>query len=457
MLSSEYRVIKCGNRGDVFSYNSAMNETVYKERRDRLLEIMDEGVAVLSTATMQTRSNDTEYPFRPSSDFYYLTGFEEDNSVVVLCKKGDERKTILFVQEKVPEMELWTGERLGVDAAQECFSFDEVYGIDSFEEQIKALLKEQTLLYFDLFNNNKIYTQLKVIANTMLHTRGVNRSPRTFSDITKLTQQMRLIKSEEEVSLIREALVITQKAHHHAMTTCQVGMMEYQLQAEYEYTFKREGAYSDAYTTIIAGGNNANTLHYIKNDQALKEGELVLVDAGCEYGFYASDITRTYPVNGTFTAVQKELYNMILGVQLKVIEAIKPGGSKKELQAFSEKLLTEGMVSLGILEGEVEMLLEEKAHKKYYPHGIGHWMGLDVHDPCPYSDDNGDENLFAEGMVLTIEPGLYLPKDDEKIPEKYRGIGIRIEDDVLITKEGCENLSQGIAKTVEEIESICKS
>ncbi len=418
--------------------------------------MMDEGVAVLSTATMQRRSNDTEYPFRPNSDFYYLTGFEEDNSVVVLCKKGDEHKTVLFVQEKVPEMELWTGARLGVDAAKDSFDFDEVYGMESFEEQIKVLLKEQMLLYFPLFDENRVYTQVKAAANTMLHTRGVNRSPRTFSDITKLTQQMRLIKSEEEIALIKEALVVTQKAHHQAMNVCQPEMLEYQLQAEYEYVFKKEGAYSDAYTTIIAGGNSANTLHYIKNDQRLKDGELVLVDAGCEFGFYASDITRTYPISGIFTPAQKELYSMVLAVQLKIIAAIKPGGSKKALQALSERLLTEEMVSLGILEGHVKELMDAKTHKKYYPHGIGHWMGLDVHDPCPYSDDNGDEILFIEGMVLTIEPGLYLPETDESVPEKYRGIGIRIEDNILVTKEGCENLSQGIAKTVKEIEEACR-
>ena len=418
--------------------------------------MMDDGVAVLSTATMQRRSNDTEYPFRPNSDFYYLTGFEEDNSVVVLCKRGEERKTVLFVQEKVPEMELWTGERLGVDAAQESFSFDEVHGMENFEEQIKTLLKEQTLLYFELFEDNKVYTQLKAVANTMLHTRGVNSSPRTFSDITKLTQQMRLIKSSEEIALIKQALVITEKAHHQAMRVCQPEMLEYQLQAEYEYVFKKEGAYSDAYTTIIAGGNSANTLHYIKNDQPLKEGELVLVDAGCEFGYYASDITRTYPVNGTFTPAQKELYNMVLDVQLKIIAAIKPEGSKKALQALSERLLTEGMVSLGILEGHVKTLMDDKKHKVYYPHGIGHWLGIDVHDPCPYSDDNGDEILFTEGMVLTIEPGLYLPETDDSVPEQYRGIGIRIEDNILVTKAGCENLSHGIAKTVEEVEKICK-
>jgi len=433
-----------------------MNEKVYKDRRNRLLEMMDEGVAVLSTATMQIRSNDTEYPFRPNSDFYYLTGFEEDNSVVVLCKKGDECKTVLFVQEKVPEMELWTGERLGVDAAKVSFDFDEVYGIKEFEKQITELLKEQGLIYFELIDDNKVYTQIKEVANSMLHTRGVNLSPRTFSDITKLTQQMRLIKSSEEIALIKQALVITEKAHHQAMKVCQPEMLEYQLQAEYEYIFKKEGAYSDAYTTIIAGGNNANTLHYIKNGEPLKEGDLVLVDAGCEYGYYASDITRTYPVSGTFTTAQKELYNMVLDVQLKIIAAIKPNGSKKALQALSERLLTEGMVSLSILNGHVKALMDDKKHKVYYPHGIGHWMGLDVHDPCPYSDDNGDELLFAEGMLLTIEPGIYLPEDDMSVPEKYRGMGIRIEDDILVTKEGCENLSQGIAKSVEEIEQMCK-
>ena len=419
--------------------------------------MMDDGVAVLSTATMQTRSNDTEYPYRPNSDFYYLSGFEEDNSVVVLYKKGDKHKSVLFVQEKVPEMELWTGERLGVDAAQVCFEFDEVYGMEAFEEQVTELLKEQTLLYFELFDDNKVYTQLKTVANTMLHTRGVNTSPRTFSDITKLTQKMRLVKDENETALIKQALAITQKAHHQAMRICKPEMLEYQLQAEYEYTFKKEGAYSDAYTTIIAGGNNANTLHYIKNDQPLKAGDLVLVDAGCEYKMYASDITRTYPVNGIFTQPQKELYEMVLDVQLKVINAIKPGGSKKALQALSERLLTEGMVSLGILDGHVKTLMDENKHKKYYPHGIGHWMGLDVHDPCPYSDENGEEILFAEGMVLTIEPGLYLPKEDMDVPEQYRGMGIRIEDDILITNDGCENLSQGIAKTLEAIEAICQS
>jgi len=431
-----------------------MNESTYKQRRDRLQVMMKDGVAILGNARLQTRSNDTEYPYRPNSDFYYLTGFEEDNAILLFSKKEGLYKTVLFVQKKVPEMELWTGTRLGVEAAKERFDVDEVYSSDTYAEQLKLLLAEQNLIYFDLFSEDKVYTTLKSVAKEMLHMRSVTISPRTFSDITKLTQEMRLIKSADEVALIRKALSITETAHHHAMQRCSAGMREYELQAEYEYIFKKGGAYSDAYTTIIAGGNNANTLHYIKNDESLKEGDLVLVDAGCEYGFYASDITRTYPVNGTFSPAQKELYEMILEVQLKIIKAIKPNGSKKALQALSERLLTEGMVSLGILDGHVKTLMDEKVHKKYYPHGIGHWMGIDVHDPCPYSDENGEEILFTPGMVLTIEPGIYLPEDDMDVPEKYRGIGIRIEDDILITKEGCENLSSGIAKTVQEIENL---
>ena len=433
-----------------------MNESTYKQRRDRFQVMMKDGVAILGNARLQTRSNDTEYPYRPNSDFYYLTGFEEDNAILLLSKKEGVYKSVLFVQTKVPEMELWTGARVGVDAAKTMFEVDEVYSSDTYEEHLKNLLAEHSLLYFDLFSDDAVYATLKNVTKEMLHMRAITISPRTYSDVTKLTQEMRLIKSADEIALIKKALSITELAHHHAMKTCKPEMMEYALQSEYEYMFKKSGAYSDAYTTIIAGGNNANTLHYINNDQTLQDGDLVLVDAGCEYGFYASDITRTYPVNGTFTPAQKELYEMVLEVQLKIIKAIKPNGSKKALQALSERLLTEGMVALGILDGHVKTLMDDKAHKKYYPHGIGHWMGIDVHDPCPYSDENGEEILFTSGMVLTIEPGIYLPKDDNDVPEKYRGIGIRIEDDILVTQDGCENLSCGIAKTVDEIEMMCQ-
>jgi len=432
-----------------------MNEPIYKQRRSKLLEMMDDGVAIITTAQLQTRSNDTEYPFRPNSDFYYLTGFDEDNSTLVLFKKEGVLSTTLFVQKKEPELELWSGIRLGVEAAQERFSVDDIFESEALITELKRLMKDQDRLYIDLFSEEKLYGEIKKVAASLLHDRSVNRAPRSFHDITALTQKMRLIKDDFEIIKMREALAITASAHHHAMILVHPNMMEYQLQAEYEYIFKKEGAYSDAYTTIIAGGNNANTLHYIKNDQPLKSGDLVLVDAGCEYEMYASDITRTYPVDGKFTPAQIELYNMVLEVQLQIFELIKVGSSKKILQEHSERLLCEGMVALGILKGDVKTLLKEKKQKKYYPHGIGHWIGLDVHDPLPYKDENGDDMLFEAGMVLTIEPGIYLPEDDRDVPKKYRGIGIRIEDNILVTPEGYENLSSHIAKTVQEIEARC--
>ena len=433
-----------------------MNENIYKRRRDRLLSKMKRGVGVLASARWKTRSNDTEYPFRQNSDFYYLTGFTEDNAVLVLVRTKGEKRTLLFVQPKDEQMELWTGKRLGVDAAKEHFDVDEVHSIADYAAVTKTLLKEHDTLYLDLFSEDPCYETTRELCKALLHDRSCKRSPRSFVDLTEMVRDMRLIKSKEEIALVRRALEITKTAHHRAMMLAEPGMMEYELQALFEYTFKKEGAYSDAYTTIVAGGDNANTLHYITNGDALKAKELVLIDAGSEYGMYASDITRTFPVDGRFTPAQRELYEMVLDVQLKVIEAIRPGITKNALQEQSERWLAEGMVALGILEGKPKKLLKEKAHKPFFPHGIGHWLGLDVHDPCPYVDTNGEDVVFKPGMLLTVEPGIYLRADDKRVPKKYRGIGIRIEDNILVTKEGCENLSAGIAKTVEEIEAMCR-
>ncbi len=434
-----------------------MNEENYARRRQKLAVLMKEGVSVIAAASQKIRSNDTEHPYRQNSDFYYLCGFEEDNALLCIVKEAQKSKTILFVQSKNEEMELWSGVRLGVEAAKEHFQVDEVYSIDVFEVQMKEILKEHNTLFLELFREDEHYTKVKQIAADLMHSRGVKRSPREFKDITVLTQQMRLLKDDEEIVLIKKALAITKEAHHQAMAQCEANMMEYALQAEYEYHFLKNGADSESYTTIVAGGNSANTLHYIKNDQSLKDGDLVLIDAGCEFQMYASDITRTFPVNGRFTKPQKELYEMVLAVQLKVIEAIAPGMTKNRLQELAETLLCEGMILFGILHGEKTKLIEEKAHKKYFPHGIGHWMGLDVHDPLPYVDDRGDEITFQPGMVLTVEPGIYIRKDDLNVPQEYRGIGIRIEDNILVTAEGCTNLSKDIAKTASEIEARCNN
>jgi len=393
---------------------SMIKEKEYKKRRDNLLKkIKNKKVFLIKSAENKSRSNDTDYPYRQDSDFYYLSGFKEDKSALVFFNN----KVILFVQKKDKEMELWNGKRLGIKKAKKRFDVDEVYSIEKLDKFLK---------------NKKIFKEKK---------------------LREFIHKMRLIKSTSEIKLIQKAIDITAKSHHHAMGIKKSLKKEYELQAEIEYIFKNNGAYSDAYTSIVASGNNANTLHYIDNNHTLKDGDLILIDAGCEYEYYASDITRTIPVNGKFTSAQKDIYNLVLDTQIKIIKMIKPGVKRTNLQKKAERLLTAGMVKLGILDGDVKKLIKKKKHKKYYPHGIGHWMGIDVHDQAPYLDKNKKEIILKKGIVLTIEPGLYIDKDDKSVPKKYRGIGIRIEDDILVTKNGNINMSINISKNVCDIEN----
>lgn len=422
-----------------------IEEEEYKKRRDTLVKkLSNNSIAVLFSADFKTRSHDTQYQYRQNSNFYYLTGFKEDNSFLVFVKSKKKVKTLLFVQEKDEKMELWNGKRLGEQKAKELFLVDEVYPSQEFQTKFKKLVKDKKSLYYD-FGENFAKTEIFQEHSKQLF---------SYENIAPIINKMRLIKSSSEIGLIRKAIEITQLAHHKVMSLNKSGKMEYQLQAEIEYIFKSNGAYSDAYTSIVACGNSANTLHYISNDKPLAENELILIDAGCEYEYYASDITRTIPVSGKFSEPQRELYEMILGAQLQIIEMIAPYGKRSELQKKSEELLCEGLVKLGILKGDVKKLIKHKKHKKYYPHGIGHWMGLDVHDEAPYKDEKGKEILLQEGMIMTIEPAIYVDKDDENVPQKYRGIGIRIEDDILVTKDGYENLSAKIAKSIREIEGL---
>ncbi len=432
-----------------------MNETHFYNRRAKLLDLMEEGVAIITSAPIQTRSNDTEYPYRQNSDFYYLCGFNEDNAILVLIKTPESTKTILFVEAHNAEHALWNGARLGVDGARERFRVDEIHDVAIYGDKIKELLREHVNLYIDLYSDSARLNEAKLAAQSLHSTRGVKRHIRSILDVTYLIRSLRLIKTPEEIDVIRRAIEITAEAHHEAMRICQAGMREYQLQASMSYVFLNSGASAEAYGAIVAGGNNANTLHYVDNRDELRDGDLVLIDAACEWELYASDITRTFPINGKFSEAQREVYSAVLAVQLQVIDAIKPGVKRDWLQIYSEELLCDALISLGILSGEREVLMETKEHKKYAPHGIGHWMGLDVHDPCPYVDETGESLAFQEGMVMTIEPGLYFRADDESVPERYRGIGIRIEDNILVTEEGYENLSAMIAKSVEEIEAVC--
>jgi Xaa-Pro aminopeptidase len=434
-----------------------MNEIHYELRRQKLLNSLEEGIVILTSSSSKTRSNDTEYPYRQNSDFYYMCGFEEDNALLVLVKTKEITKSILFVEPYNEEHALWNGARLGIDRARERFSVDEVYDINEYATLIKDILRDHIALYIDLFDESSWIMQAKKSAKELHETRGVKRHIKVIYDVTHLIRSLRLIKSDEEILQIKKAIDITAKAHHEAMKSSRGGMYEYELQAKMSYVFLSNGAPSEAYGAIVAGGNNANTLHYIDNRDVLRDGDLVLIDAACEWELYASDITRTFPVNGKFSDPQRCVYEKVLEVQLKVIDAMKPGVKRDWLQHYSEELLCQALIDLGILRGDHKELMDSKAHKKYAPHGIGHWMGLDVHDPCPYVDDAGESLAFEAGMVMTIEPGIYIRDNDETVEEKYRGIGIRIEDDILITAEGCDNLSAMIIKTVEEIEGMCQS
>ena len=416
---------------------------------------MDDGVSIISSASMQVRSNDTEFPFRQESNFYYLTGFNEPNCLLLLCKNGQDCKSILFLRERNAEMEMWVGKRLGVKEACASLDVDEAYDIAELEQLLPDFLKNHNNIYLDTFAHNEYYESVKKVSNELFHTRGVDISPKNFLHLNTFLENQRLIKEPYEIEQIKKALSITTTAHHAAMAMAEAGKKEYEIQALIEYIFKKEGSEHDAYSSIVAGGNNANTLHYVQNSMPLKKGEMMLIDAGCEWNYYASDITRTTPVDGKFSKPQQALYEGILDTQLKIIKSIKPGMSKQVMQEESEKLLTQVMLDLGILKGSLDEIIEKKSYKKYYPHGIGHWMGLDVHDTCPYKSEDGKDILLSEGMVLTVEPAIYLPADDLDIPELYRGMGIRTEDDILVTSTGHENLSKDIAKTVEEIERIC--
>ena len=425
-----------------------ISEKEYRKRRVSLgRKLKPLSVAVLFAAEPKIRSNDTEYPYRQNSNFYYMSGFKEDNSALVIVKGNKNFHTYLFVAKKDKTQELWNGKRLGKKKAKELFMVDDVFEIDEINEKLKEFVENKQHIYHDF---KLEYSKVKTLKR---HSKNIQ----SYENVATYIEQMRLIKSKSEIKLIKKALSITKKAHHRAIKRSKKLQYEYQLQADIEYIFKKNGAYSDAYTSIVACGNAANTLHYIKNDKKLVQGELILIDAGCEYDYYASDITRTIPVSGSYTKAQAEIYEMVLHVQKKIIAMIKPGLLRSALQKKSEELLCQGMIDLGILEGDCNTLIKEKVHKKYYPHGIGHWMGLDVHDACPYKELNGEEIPLKPGMVMTIEPGIYLDKEDENIPRKYRGIGIRIEDDVLVTKEGCENLSSKIAKEIDDITRMSNS
>lgn len=421
-----------------------------------IAEMDENSVAIIPAAHEATRSYDTEYKFRQDSDFWYLTGFPEPDAIAVITP-GSKYPYTLYVRPRDLEMETWFGRRQGVDGAVKNYKANRAFPIDKFADDLGKILNGYDTLYYR-FAVDKHLDQQILHYFTEQRVRRIKTAypPHTIVDPTPIIGDMRLHKTRDEVAFMQRAADISAEAHVLAMKKVKAGMNESQVEALMESYMRDKGASGVAYNSIIGGGDNATILHYVENNMALKDGDLILIDAGAEFNGYAADITRTFPVNGKYSKAQREVYDIVLDVQEKCVEYTKTGNTVKARQEYSIELLTEGMKQLGLLKGKTKDLIKKKAYMKYYMHGVGHYLGLDVHDAGRYFHDQKAKNSrkFAPGMVLTVEPGLYIPPDDKSAPAKYRGIGIRIEDDVLVTETGNVNLTSGVPKDPQEIESI---
>lgn len=433
-----------------------MENTSFQQRRMKLLSLMQDGVAIIPAAGEVTRSHDTEYPFRQDSSFKYLTGFSEPDAVLVLCQNNKHVRDVLFVRPKNPEMEMWTGKRLGVEQTKNVFDFDEVYCIDDFDAKIGDLLKGHKNLYIDFFHHKAMADRVHPILQSFFNRRRLTEpTPTSMINLYSLVGKLRLYKSANEIQAIKTAIGITKDAHKAAMAFAAPGKNEREVHALIKYIFNKKGADAEAYHSIVAGGDNANILHYINNNCELKNKDLLLIDAGSEFGLYASDITRTFPVNGKFTDVQKDLYQLVLQSQKDAFNVCLPGKTLDDVHTVARRTLTQGLIDFKLLTGSVDENMEKHSYRSYYPHGTGHWLGMDVHDQCPYNDEDFAQIKLKAGMVFTVEPGLYFAKGKEDVPEKFEGIGIRIEDNILITETGYENMSAAIPKELKEVEEQC--
>jgi Xaa-Pro aminopeptidase len=431
-----------------------IDPALYARRRNRLADLMEDGVAVVRTAPERLRNRDSSYPFRFDSYFHYLTGFPEPESVLVLLS-GKNRKSILFCREKDTEREIWDGFRYGPEKAREAFGFDESYPIAKLEEQLPQLLANQSAVFCDVGTDPGWDQQVIGWINKV---RGQVRSgvsaPGEIRDIRRLLDDMRLVKDEHEVATMRRAAGISSEAHRRAMRATRPGMREYELEAELIHEFRRQGAQSPAYTSIVAGGANSCVLHYVQNDAVLNEGEVVLIDAGCELDGYASDITRTFPVSGKFSGPQRDIYELVLAAQAAAIVQVKPGNEWEAPHDAAVKVLAQGMVDLGLCKGSVSGVIETGDYRRFYMHRTGHWLGMDVHDAGDYKR-NGAWLALKPGMVLTVEPGCYV-RPAEGVPEKFWNIGVRIEDDALVTGSGCEIITASAPKSIGDIELLMR-
>ncbi len=427
-------------------------EREFVRRRRHLLESVGAGnIAVVPAAPQRTRSRDTTHPYRQDSDFYYLTGFPEPEAVAVFVPGRAEGRYLLFCRDRDPDRERWEGLRAGPAGAVKRYGADDAFPIGDIDDILPGLLERSERVFCSMGAHPEFDHQLLAWLNALNARRQSVHAPSEIVVLDPLLHEARLFKSREETGAMRRSARIAVAAHRRAMSRCRPGMFEYELEAEYVHEFRRHGA-ECAYTPIVAGGANACILHYVENDQPLADGDLVLVDAGCEHEMYASDITRTFPVNGRFDERQRELYEIVLAANRAAIEAVKPGNHWNDPHDVAVKEVTRGLKRLGILDGRLPSLVKEEAYKPYFMHKTGHWLGMDVHDVGDYKIAES-WRLLEPGMVLTIEPGIYIAPNARGVDKRWRGIGIRIEDDVAVTRDGYRLLTEGLPATVEEVEA----
>jgi Xaa-Pro aminopeptidase len=435
-----------------------MKQSEFKKRRKQLMQRIGKGnLALISSATTHARNRDVNYPFRQDSDFYYLTGFNEPDSLAVFIPGREQGEYILFCREFDEKKALWEGAHAGLEGATTHYEADDSFPIDDLNDILPGMLENKSKVFYpmgrDLDLDHKL---LEWINHIRRQSRTGITAPGELVSLEHILHEMRLFKSAEELKLMRRAASVSAAAHVKAMQKCKAGMYEYQIEAEIINHFLQDGLRAVAYPSIVAAGKNACTLHYTDNASKLKNGDLLLVDAGAECDHYAADITRTYPVSGHFSEPQKQLYQLVLDAQLASIEEIKPQQSMQLAHEVSVTVLTKGLVKLGLLKGRVATLIKNEKYKQFYMHRIGHWLGMDVHDVGDYKI-NQEWRLLEKGMVLTIEPGLYIPADCKTVDEQWRGIGIRIEDDILVTADGYEVLTCDVPKSIADIEQLMQA
>lgn len=433
-----------------------MNTALAAAHRQRYFEALGDSVALIPSGSERVRSHDTHYRFRPGSDFWYLTAFPEPDAVAVLLPNRAEGRFVLFVNPKDPEMETWNGRRAGVEGARECYGADEAHPIGELFERLPKLLKGTSALHYATGNDSDLDRKLlDTVRKVNTKVRDGIAGPGSVIDPARVLHELRLIKSADELAVMRQAAAVTDLAHRAAMTSAAPGVHEYEVEAAVDGAFRRNGGWGPGYNTIVAGGDNACVLHYTTNHMPLQAGELLLLDAGCEFNGYTADVTRTFPVSGRFSPAQRELYQVVLDAQLAAFDVIRPGARFADVHDAALSRLVQGLIALEFLPGSVDEIIEGGSYKPWYMHKTSHWLGIDVHDVGAYHEADGKSRLLTPGMVLTVEPGLYVRAADESAPERFRGTGVRIEDDVLVTAGGMENLTAAIPKTLDEVEAAC--